>query len=449
MENITLLFKDLSDAVWGVPLLILLVGTGVLLTLRLNVLQMSKLGLAFKLMFKKSQGSGDVSAFASLCTALASTVGTGNIIGVTTAIAMGGPGALFWMWLAAFFGMATKFAEGLLSVKYRITDENGQMSGGPMYYIKNGMGEKFNWLAKAFALFATLAALLGIGNLTQVDSINKALFSSFGVPIWITTIVLVVLVGIITIGGINSISRFASFVVPFMAAFYLLGSILVLVFNASVLPSAIGSVFKYAFTTHAQVGGFAGATVMLAIRSGVARGLFSNESGLGSAPIAAAAAKTNSPVEQGLVMMIDTFVDTFIICTMTGLTLIVSGAWNIEGLKGVQITNHAFSSGIPFTNIGELIVTIGIVFFAFTTIIGWNYYGEKAVQFLLGTKYIKYYKILFLLLMFVTAFNINLDLIWAVADIANGLMALPNLIAILFLSNIIIKETKNYFKSNQ
>ncbi|MBF8982455.1 sodium:alanine symporter family protein [Lutibacter sp. B2] len=444
MENLTTIFNQIDSFIWGPPLLILLVGTGFYLTMKLGVLQIFKLPLALKYLFSKEKNEdaqGDVSSFAALCTALAATIGTGNIVGVATAIKAGGPGALFWMWVAAFFGMATKYAEGLLAVKYRVVDENGQMSGGPMYYIERGLGNKF--LAKAFAFFGIGVAFFGIGTFAQVNSITNSVQLAFNIPITITAIILTILVTMVTLGGIKSISKVAEKLVPFMAVFYILGSMIILLFNINLVPQTIGLIIKSAFTPTAASGGFLGATVMFAMRNGVARGVFSNESGLGSAPIAAAAAKTHSCVRQGLISMTGTFFDTIIVCTMTGLVLVLTGAWN-SNLEGAAMTNFAFQSGLP--GIGHWVVTIGLIFFAFTTILGWNYYGERCTVYLFGIKGIKPFKYIYILLVASGAF-LKLDLIWTLADIVNGLMAIPNLIGLIGLSGVIISETKSYFNS--
>ncbi len=445
MEKVMQILDKVNSFIWGPPLLILLVGTGVYLTFNLKCLQITKLPLAFKYLFKDdSSGKGDVSSFAALCTALSATIGTGNIVGVATAIKAGGPGALFWMWIAAFFGMATKYSEGLLAVKYRVVDENGQMSGGPMYYIERGLHNKV--LAKLFALFGIGVAFFGIGTLTQVNAISQAVKISFNIPIVITVGIITALVTMVTLGGIKSISKTAEVIVPFMAIFYVVGSLIILVINIKLLPGAIGLVFKSAFTTTAATGGFLGATVMMAIKSGISRGAFSNESGLGSAPIAAAAAKTNYCVRQGLVCMTGTFIDTIIICTMTGIVLIMTGAWN-SGVAGADMTNEAFTKGMVFCPAaGQAVVTIGLIFFAFTTILGWNYYGERCTEYLFGVKGIKYYKIIFILIIAAGAIPfLKLDLIWKLADIVNGLMAIPNLIGIIGLRAVINIETKKYF----
>lgn len=435
----------LDNLIWGPPLLVLLMGTGLYLTVRLGLLQVIRLPLALKLVFfpaKHDHKEGDVSSFAALCTALSATIGTGNIVGVATAIKLGGPGALFWMWMAAFFGMATKYAEGLLAVKYRVRDQNGQMSGGPMYYLERGLGSR--WLARAFALFGIGVALFGIGTFPQINAIADAALLTFTVPKWVTGLVIAVLVAMITIGGIRSISKVSMAVVPFMAIFYILACVTVLALNVQHLPEAVSQILSNAFTGTAATGGFAGATIMLALQAGVARGVFSNESGLGSAPIAAAAAKTDSCVEQGLVCMTGTFFDTIIICTMTGLTLVITGVWQGD-VAGAAMTNLAFTQGMG-SQLGLYLVNIGLLFFAFTTIIGWNYYGERCTEYLLGVKAIKPYRYIFILLVAVGAL-LHLDLIWLIADIVNGLMAVPNLIGLLGLRQVIVMETRAYFSN--
>lgn len=432
-----------DDFIWGPPLLALLMGTGLYLTIRLGLLQVIRLPLALKLVFfppKHDDKEGDVSSFAALCTALSATIGTGNIVGVATAVKLGGPGAIFWMWIAAFLGMATKYSEGLLAVRYRQKDANGQMSGGPMYYLEKGLGSKF--LACAFALFGIGVALFGIGTFPQVNAIADAAQFAFEVPKWITGLTLAVLVALITVGGIESISRVSTKVVPFMAALYVISCLAVIYLHADQMPAVIDQILGAAFTTTAATGGFAGATMMLALQAGVARGVFSNESGLGSAPIAAAAAKTDSCVEQGLVCMTGTFFDTIIICTMTGITLVLTGAWQSE-VAGTAMTNMAFTQGIG-SQLGFYLVNIGLLFFAFTTIIGWNYYGERCTEYLLGVKAIKPYRWLFVILVAVGAL-LHLDLIWVIADIVNGLMAIPNLIGLIGLRHIITTETFAYF----
>lgn len=436
------LLKALDAFVWGPPLLILLVGTGIYLTIRLGLLQVTRLPKAFQLIFTKDKGHGDVSSFAALCTALAATVGTGNIIGVATAIKVGGPGALFWMWMAAFFGMATKYAEGLLAIKYRTKDANGAVAGGPMHYILLGMGEKWRPLAIFFALAGVLVALLGIGTFTQVNSITESIQNTAQINPAITALVLSVFVGIAVFGGLKSISKVSTAVVPFMAIVYILGTLTVILFNIEKIPATLALIFTSAFSPTAAVGGFAGASIRMAIQNGVARGVFSNESGLGSAPIAAAAAKTNEPVEQGLISMTGTFIDTLIICTLTGLTILVTGVWSGD-LNGVALTQSAFST--VFSYFGPSLLTIFLVLFAFTTILGWNYYGERCFEFLFGVRFIWLYRVVFVVMVLLGGF-IELDMVWIIADIVNALMALPNLIALLVLSPVVIAETKQYFK---
>ena len=436
------LLNQIDSLVWGPPLLILLVGTGIYLTFRLKLLQISRLSRAFRLIFVSGEDHhGDVSSFAALCTALAATVGTGNIIGVATAIKVGGPGALFWMWLAAFFGMATKYAEGLLAIKYRSKDAHGAVAGGPMHYILLGMGEKWRPLAIFFAVAGVLVALLGIGTFTQVNSITEAMQNTIQLPPAVTASILAILVALVIFSGIQSIARVSTKVAPFMAAIYILGTVTVLAVNLDRLLPTLQLVFSSAFSQTAAVGGFAGATIQMAIQNGVARGVFSNESGLGSAPIAAAAAKTKEPVEQGLISMTGTFIDTLIICSLTGLTILVTGVWNSD-LNGVRLTQAAFST--IFSSFGPVLLTVFLVLFAFTTILGWNYYGERCFEFLFGVKYIRLYRIIFVAMVLLGGF-IELEAVWVIADIVNALMALPNLIALLVLSPVIIAETKKYF----
>lgn len=434
-----------DNFIWGPPLLMLLVGTGIYFTFRLRIFQLRHLPTALKMVFSKeeneSKGKGDVSSFAALCTALSATIGTGNIVGVATAIKMGGPGALFWMWLAAVFGMATKYAECLLAVKFRKTDSNGQMIGGPMYYIEYGMGNK--WLAKLFALFALGVACFGIGTFPQINAIVESAQLTLNSPAWLTGGILTVLVAIVTLGGIQSIAKVAEKVVPTMAVVYVVSCLTVLVMQAEAVPAALQLVITSAFTGTAATGGFIGASIMLAIQSGVARGVFSNESGLGSAPIAAAAAKTDSCVKQGLVSMTGTFFDTVIICTMTGLTLIVTGVWQGDA-AGALMTTQAFAIGLGSDQIGPYLVSVGLMFFAFTTILGWNYYGERCVTYLFGNKGVLPYKIIFISLVASGAY-MHLDTIWVIADIVNGLMAIPNLIGLIALRHIIIEETHLFF----
>ena len=435
--------NNVDSLVWGPPLMILLMGTGLLLSFRLGLIQVMKLPKALQLIFTaRSKGEGDVSSFQALCTALAATVGTGNIVGVATAIKLGGPGALFWMWLAAFFGMATKYSEGVLAVKFRTYDENGNASGGPMYYIEQGLGKKYKILGVLFSIFGVMTASLGNGTFTQVNAITSIVNVSFGVSIYITAAIITVLTAVVIIGGLRSIANVASKIVPFMAGIYVIATISVLVFYADQLPAAVGMVIDGAFNGTAAAGGFAGAGIMLAMRSGIARGIYSNESGLGSAPIVAAAAKTKWPAEQGLVSMTGTFIDTIIICTMTGLSIIVSGAWTGD-VNGAALTEAAFSSAFPV--LAKYILTGGLVLFAFTTIIGWSYYGERCAEYLFGVKCIMPYRIIYIILVGLGVF-LKLDMVWVIADIVNGLMAIPNLIALIGLSGVVVAETKLYFE---
>ena len=442
-EQIQQIFGSVSEFVWGVPLLILLVGTGVYLTILLRGIQFRKLwhSLWLALIKRKDDGDnpGDISHFQALMTALAATVGTGNIAGVATAIAVGGPGALFWMWITGLFGMATKYAEAVLAVKYRIKDENGEMSGGPMYYLSRGLGIK--WLGVLFAVFASIAAF-GIGNMVQSNSVADAVQHSFGISVEITGIILAVATGFVILGGIKSIGKVTEILVPVMVVFYMLAALFVVVIHVDQVPFIISLILKEAFTNTAASGGFAGATVMLTIRMGVSRGVFSNESGLGSAPIAAAAAQTKHPVTQALVSMTQTFIDTIVVCSFTGFAILVSGVLE-TGQTGVPLTSMAFATALP-GNWGGIIISIGIILFAYSTILGWSYYGEKSLEFLLGRKAIKPYRVLFVIAVFVGAIS-KLDIVWAFADIMNGLMAIPNLIGLLGLGGIVAAETKNYF----
>lgn len=435
------LLTQIDTFVWGPPLLILLVGTGIWLTIRLKLLQVFKLGTALKLIFRaQNDGHGDVNSFRALCTALAATVGTGNIVGVATAVKAGGPGAIFWMWVAAFFGMATKYAECLLAVKYRTVDANGNISGGPMYYIENGLGKKFKPLAVIFAVFGVMCAYFGIGTFAQVNSIVEITHITAGIPVVYTGIALTVLVAVVTIGGLKSISTVAGKIVPLMALLYFITTIGILITFADKVPAAAALIIESAFNPTAATGGFLGASVMMAMRNGVARGVFSNESGLGSAPIVAAAAKTKWPAEQGLISMTGTFIDTIIICTLTGLTLVVTGVW-CGDLNGAAMTERAFEMAFPA--FGSWLLMIGLALFAFTTILGWNYYGERCVEYLLGVKAILPYRLIFIGLIACGPF-LKLEEIWVLADIVNGLMAIPNLIALLVLTGVIVAETKRY-----
>ena len=441
METLDAIVGKIGAFAWGPPMLILLVGTGFWLTYSLRGLQFTKLGhaLYLALIKRKEDGDepGDITHFQALMTALSATVGTGNIAGVATAIAVGGPGALFWMWITGLVGMATKYAEAVLAVKYRVVDENGEMSGGPMYYISKGL--KLPWLGAVFAVFASIAAF-GIGNMVQSNSVADAVEATFNIPTWITGVTLMICTAAVVLGGIKSIGRVTSILVPIMIVFYMAAALYIILINISGVPGALVFIVKQAFNPTAAAGGFAGATVMLAIRMGVARGVFSNESGLGSAPIAAAAAQTKHPVTQALVSMTQTFIDTLIVCTMTGLVLILTGAWS-SGETGAELTTIAFQSAMPG---GALIVTLGIVLFAYSTMLGWCYYGEKSIEYLFGIKSILPYRIVFIILIGVGAVA-KLSLVWNISDTLNGLMAIPNLIGLLLLTPVVVSETKNYF----
>jgi AGCS family alanine or glycine:cation symporter len=424
--------------------MILLVGTGLWLTLVLRGLQFRVLwhALYLALIKRKEEGDepGDITHFQALMTALSATVGTGNIAGVATAIAAGGPGALFWMWITGLVGMATKYAEAVLAVKYRVRDKYNTMSGGPMYYISQGIGWK--WLGTLFAVFASVAAF-GIGNMVQSNSVADAVQATFNVPFIVTGVVLMLATGAVIIGGIKSIGRVTSLLVPVMIVLYMGGAILIILLNLKMVPTAFYLIFKHAFTKTAASGGFLGATVMLTIRMGVARGVFSNESGLGSAPIAAAAAQTRHPVTQALVSMTQTFIDTLVVCTMTGLVLLLTGAWN-SGANGAELTSRAFSLGLP-GHWGNTIVALGLILFAYSTMLGWSYYGEKSIEYLFGEKAVQPYRLVFVLFVGIGAL-LKLDLVWALADVFNALMAFPNLIGLLILSPVIVRETRQYFE---
>ena len=436
----------IQTVVWGPVTIILLFGTGLYYTIRLKGIQLH-LGKSFKYTLEKEEGHGDVSAFGSLCTALAATIGTGSIVGVATALKAGGPGALFWMWISAILGMATKYAECVLAVKFRIKDDKGQMAGGPMYYIENGLGKKFKWLAVLFAFFGTFTALLGCGTFPQVNAIAESVGSAFNVPIPIVGAIVTILVAVVVFGGISSISKVAELIVPVMAILYIGGCVVALILNASMIPVAFGKIFEAAFSPYAMGGGIAGTviiSVMTAMRTGVARGVYTNEAGLGSAPIVVAAAQTNSPVRQGLISMIGVFLTTIIICTMTGLVVIMSGLLDTTDLDGGVLSNTAFQMALP-GNIGVYIVSIGLIFFAFTTIIGWCYYGERCVVYLAnGTKLVLVFRIVYVLCV-ASAPYLSLQAIWTLADITNALMAFPNLVGLLLLSPIVIKETNDFF----
>jgi len=439
-EQLGVLLGDISGFVWGVPLILLLVGTGIFLTIRLRGLQVRQLGRALRIAFSRedTRAAGDISHFKALMTALAATVGIGNIAGVATAIAAGGPGAVFWMWMTAFFGMATKYGEAILAVKYRVVDENGNMSGGPMYYLERGLGLK--WLGVLFALFGSLAAF-GIGNMAQANTVAHALESSFGVQPGSTGLVMAALTAAVILGGIKRIGNVAGVLVPMMAVVYIVAGIVVLVLNYQAVPGALALILERAFTPTAATGGFAGAIVMQTIKMGVSRGLFSNESGLGSAPIVAAAARTRNPFRQALVSMTGTFIDTLIVCTITGLVIVSTGAWK-SGQTGAELTVAAFSSGLP-GNSGGAIIAIATVLFAYSTILGWAYYGEKCCEYLLGIRAVLTYRYLWVIAVFCGAM-LKLQMVWDFADIMNGLMAIPNLIGLIGLSGVIVAETQRY-----
>ena len=422
--------------------IILLVGTGIYFTFRLHFVQVHNFIFAVKVLMQRNHTRNGISSLTAFLLSTAMRVGPGNILGVTGAISIGGPGALFWMWMAAFFGMATKYSECLLAVKYRTVDANGNISGGPMYYIENGLGKKYKPLAVMFAVFGVLCAYFGIGTFAQVNSIVEITQISAGIPVVYTGIALTVVVAAVTIGGLKSIATVAAKVVPAMALLYFLTTVGIMIVFADQVPAAIATVLNSAFTPTAAQGGFLGATVMLAMRSGVARGVFSNESGLGSAPIVAAAAKTKWAAEQGLISMTGTFIDTIIICTLTGLSLVVSGVW-CGPLNGAAMTESAFTMAFPA--FGSLLLLVGLVLFAFTTILGWNYYGERCVEYLMGVKAILPYRIIFICLIACGPF-LKLEEIWVLADIVNGLMAIPNLIALIALSGVVVAETKAYQK---
>ena len=443
METLNAMIAAANGFVWGPVMLVLILGTGLYLTLGLRFLPVRLIPEGFRLIWKgrkEDREEGEISPFNALMTSLSATIGTGNIAGVATAIFMGGPGAMFWMWMAAFLGMATKYAEAVLAVRYREKDEDGNHVGGPMFYIKNGLGENWKWLGFLFALFASFAGF-GIGNTIQANSVSDVMASSFGIPELYTGIVLAILVGLVLIGGIKRIAHVAGAIVPFMAIAYFTSGLLILLLNVTAIPDAVVLIIKSAFTPTAAMGGFAGATVVAALQFGVARGIFSNEAGLGSAPIAHAAAKTDSPVRQGLVAMMGTFIDTIVICTITGLTIVVSGAYT-SGESGAALSMLAFSKALPF--FGEYVVTLGLIIFAFTTLVGWSFYGEKSVYFLFGHRAIIPFRLLWVLVIPIGSV-MDLKFIWLMADTLNALMAVPNLIALVLLSPVVFMLTKEYF----
>lgn len=466
MEQLNQILESIDGVVWGVPMIILIMGTGIFLTIRLGVLQFRKLGKALKYMVKNEvNGEGEVTSFGALCTAMAATIGTGNIVGVATAVVAGGPGALFWMVIAACFGMATKYSEGVLAIKYRVLKPDGHALGGPFYYIENGMGTNWKWLAKLFAIFGMGAGLLGIGTITQVNGIataaqgffdpnNQNTMELFGrdysLSIVISAVVVAGFTALVVIGGIKRIATVTTIIVPFMAIAYVVICVAILIANITEIPHAIVEVVASAFGLRAMAGGALGALLM-AMQKGVARGIFSNEAGLGSAPIAAAAAQTKEPVRQGLISMTGTFIDTVIICTMTGLTLMVTGAYDVaveKGLEGVQVTAIAFGEGLPWSaEAGSFVLMVCLIFFAFTTILGWDYYSERCLEYLSGGSKgaLTVYRWLYILAVLAGPF-ITVSAVWTIADIFNGLMAIPNLIALLALNGVIVAETRSYFK---
>ncbi|WCK56647.1 sodium:alanine symporter family protein [Aneurinibacillus sp. Ricciae_BoGa-3] len=444
METVNQALQTISHYVWGLPTLILLVGTGILLTVRLRGVQFTKLWYAHKLAFGKSDdtlSAGDISHFQALMTAMAATIGTGNIAGVATAVSIGGPGAVFWMWMTALFGMATKYAEAILAVKYRIKGKNGQFSGGPMYYLERGLGKK--WLAVLFAIFGTTASF-GIGNMVQANSVAEAMKINFSLSPAVSGIVMAVFVAFVILGGVKKIGKVAGYFVPVKAAFYILAGLLIIMYHIDQIPTALSLIFAGAFNGTAAMGGFMGSTVAVAIQIGVARGVFANEAGLGSAPIAAAAAKTDVPAKQAFVSMTGTFLDTFVVCTITALVLITTGAWN-SGKTGVEATTLAYQS--VFGSTGSMILGIAIVLFAFSTMLGWSYYGEKCAEYLFGTRVVRYYRYIFVGMVAVGA-SLKLGLVWTFADIANGLMAIPNLVGLVGLSGVVVTETRRFLQKD-
>jgi len=466
-KTINDILVNIDNFVWGIPLMVLILAGGILLTVRLGVMQFRKLPLALKWMVKNEEGGeGEISSFSALCTALSATIGTGNIVGVATAVGAGGPGALFWMIVAAFFGMATKFAEGLLAVKYRVVAKDGHSLGGPFYYIEQGMGKKWKWLAKIFAFFGVCVGLFGIGTFSQVNGISSAVHGFFdsanahcvnlpflGEYSWsvvISSLVLAFCVASVLIGGIKRIASVSQVIVPFMAIIYFLFAGILIVTNITAVPSAIAIIVEAAFSPRAITGGVVG-SMFVAMQKGVARGIFSNEAGLGSAPIAAAAAQTKEPVRQGLVSMTGTFIDTIVICTLTGLSIVLTGAWQVKGLEGVGVTTYAFQKGLPFPpEVSAFVLMLCLVFFAFTTILGWDYYSERCLEYLSGgnMKYVKIFRWIYILAVFIGPY-MTVSAVWTIADIFNGLMAIPNMIAIFALSGVVAKETRDFFKRHK
>ena len=464
MDQFNQWIETIDGWVWGIPLIVLIMACGIWLTIRVGALQIRHLGKALKFMVKNEEdGEGEVTSFGALCTALSATIGTGNIVGVATALVAGGPGALFWMEIAALLGMATKYAEGFLAIKYRTVDKNGQYLGGPFYYIEKGMGARWKWLAKLFACFGVLAGLLGIGTITQINGITSAannffdpngehvLFHLFGQDYTIATVVaglfVTLFVALVVIGGLKRISSVSQVVVPFMAVIYVLFCLILIICNITKIPAAVVEIVESAFGVRQIAGGALG-TILIAMQKGVSRGIFSNEAGLGSAPIAAAAAMTKEPVRQGLVTMTGTFIDTIVVCTMTGLSFVLAGSWD-KGLEGVAVTMDAFQHGLPFPNeVASFVLMICLIFFAFTTILGWSYYSERCLAYLTGSHktVTLVYRWLYIAAVFIGPY-LTVEAVWNIADIFNGLMAIPNIIALLALSGIIAADTKAYFRS--
>lgn len=468
MEWFNKLVTDVSGWVWGTPLIVLILAVGLYMTIRVRCVQVRHLGKSLKFMFKsEDDGVGDVSSFGALCTALSATIGTGNIVGVATAICLGGPGALLWMEIAAFLGMATKYAEGLLAVKYREQKADGHFLGGPFYYIEKGMGKNWKWLAVLFAIFGILAGLMGIGTITQINGITTAAQSFFdpektNIAFWIgetaypwatviAGLVVTIFAALVIIGGLKRIAKVSEIVVPFMAVIYFVFTFIILVCNYKALPGAIALIFKSAFVPEAVLGGAAGITIKLAMQKGIGRGIFSNEAGMGSAPIAAAAAQTKEPVRQGLVSMTGVFIDTIIICSMTGLSVVVTGAHNLYqpgAFEGVNITTAAWQTGLPWNEaFSSFMLMVCLAFFAFTTILGWDYYSEKCLEYLTNGRMgiVKVFRWIYIIAVFIGPY-LTVSVVWNLADVFNGLMAFPNLIALFALSGVVAKETKDYFK---
>lgn len=464
LKAISGFLTKVDDFVWGLPLIILILATGIFLTIRLKGLQITKLPMAIKNLVanEKSGDAGEVSSFGALCTALSATIGTGNIVGVATAIVAGGPGAMFWMWVAALVGTATKYAECLLAVKYREVAEDGHIVGGPFYYIEKGMGKNWKWLAKVFAVLGVCVGLFGIGTFSQINGITSAVKGFFDAEslhtvalfgreyswsVVISGILLTICVALVLIGGLKRISKVAEVIVPFMAIFYVLAALLILILNFKAIPGALLQILQGAFGLRAVAGGALGA-MMIAMQKGIARGIFSNEAGIGSAPIAAAAAQTDSPAKQGLISMMGTIIDTLVICTMTGLSIVITGSWDM-GLEGVDVSSTAFQLGLPFhPQVSAFILMLSLVFFAFTTILGWDYYSERCLEYLTGhnLKAVKIYRWLYILCVFIGPY-MTVEAVWTIADIFNGLMAIPNLIALLALNGVVVAETKKYLDS--